>query len=130
MKPGFHSVFIRLRKILRAHAPMLSVKEDSALCYSLEAGVGPAAVRAWGGRMKRRTIPVAWVQIGKTCVSYHLMGICADAALRDGMSEGLRTRMQGRTCFNFTSIDEALFKEPEPLTAKAVAGFKKAGFVS
>jgi len=37
--------------------------------------------------------------------------------------------MQGKTCSNFKSNDEALFKELEKLTAQGIAGFRKAGFI-
>ena len=80
--------------------------------------------------MKKAMIPVAWVQIGKTYVSYHLMGVYENARLRDGMSKGLKARMQGKTCFNFKSHDEALFKELEGLTAQCIAGFRNSGFIA
>ncbi len=32
-------------------------------------------------------------------------------ALLDGASDELKRRMQGKSCFNFTSVDEALFDE-------------------
>jgi hypothetical protein len=108
----------------------LSVKDDAPDHYSLEASAGPAALQAWGGKMKRPMLPVAWVQIGKAYVSYHLMGFDGNAKLRDSMSKGLKARMQGKTCFNFKSKDEALFKELEQLTAQSIAGFRKAGYIS
>jgi len=130
MSSEFESIFGRLRAILQKHAAMLSVKEDSSTCDSLEASAGPAALRAWGGRMKRAAIPVAWVQIGQGYVSYHLMGVYGNAELLDGMSKELKARMQGKTCFNFKRNDEALFKELEQLTAHGIGGFRKAGYIS
>src|ERR1700674_3440389 len=119
----FQSIFARMRGILQKHAGTLSVKDDAPDHYSLEASAGPAALQAWGGKMKRPLLPVAWVQIGKAYVSYHLMGVYGNARLRDSMSKGLKARMQGKTCFNFKSNDEALFKELEQLTAQSIAGF-------
>ena len=75
-------------------------------------------------------IPVAWVQIGKAYVSYHLMGVYGNTGLRDGMSKELKARMQGKTCFNFKVIDEKLCKELDPLTAQAIAAFRKAGYIA
>ena len=130
MNPGFESIFARLRRILREHAGELFVKEDTANCYGLHASAGPAAVRAWRGEMRKPMLPVAWVEIGKAYVSYHLMGIYGNTKLLDGMSKKLAARMQGKTCFNFKSHDEALFKELATLTARAIVAFKTAGFIS
>jgi hypothetical protein len=130
VKPEFEPIFIRLRAVLRKHAATLSVKDDAPTCYCLEADAGPAALRAWGGKVKRPMIPVAWVQVGKAYVSYHLMGVYGNAKLRDGMSKELKARMQGKACFNFKSNDEALFEELELLTAQSIASFRKAGYIS
>jgi hypothetical protein len=130
MSKEFESIYGKLRAILQKHRGTLHVKDDTPACYRLEGSAGPASLRAWGGKMKKPTIPVAWVQIRKAYVSYHLMGICGNAALRDSMSKALKARMQGETCFHFKSDDEALFRELEELTVRSIAGFKKAGFIS
>jgi hypothetical protein len=130
MSSEFETVFVRLRRILQKQADTLSVSRDEAEYYGLEATPGPATVRAWGGKMKTPTLAVAWVQIGKAYVSYHLMPVYVDARLLDGMSKDLRSRMQGKTCFNFKRNDEALFEELEQLTVKSVAAFRKAGFIT
>jgi hypothetical protein len=127
---GFPSVFLRLREILKKHARSLSVKTDRADHFCLEAPIGPATLRAWGGKAKRPAIDVAWIQIGKSYVSYHLMGVYAHPAFLSGCSKALMARMQGKSCFNFKVVDEPLFKELEALTAKTLAGMKKAGFTS
>ncbi len=130
MPSEFKSIFVRLREILRKHAARFSVRQDGSDRYELDAPVDPAALRAWSGKMKRPMIPVAWVQIGKAYVSYHLMGVYGNPSLRDSMSKELKARMQGKTCFNFRCSDEVLFRELEQLTADAVNGFRKAGFIS
>jgi hypothetical protein len=79
--------------------------------------------------MKSTTMQLASVRIRKTYVSYHLMGVYGMPRLLDGASKELRARMQGKSCFNFKSVDEALFRELDGLTARSIAGFKKAGFV-
>ena len=58
------------------------------------------------------------------------MGVYGNVKLLDGMSKELKARMQGKTCFNFKRHDDALFKELEQLTTRAVAAFKKAGFIA
>ncbi len=130
MPSTFEPIFIRLRKILRKHRGALMVTEDSPGRYCLAGHAGPAALRAWRGEMRQPVLPVAWVQIGKAYVSYHLMGIYGCPALLDGMSKGLKARMQGKTCFNFKTDDEALFKELESLTGRAITGFAKTGFIT
>ena len=126
--PSSEDVFTRLRAILEKHADRFSVTADTDDRYCLEAGVGPATLRAWGGKMKRPQIPVGWVEIGKSYVSFHLMAM--DPALRGEMSPALEKRMQGKTCFNFTTVDDALFRELEHLTAHGLAVFKSARFIT
>jgi hypothetical protein len=109
---------------------MFAVTDDTANRYCLEGNPGPATLRAWGGKIKKETIPVAWVQVGKAYVSYHVMGVYGNAKLRDGMSKELRARMQGKTCFNFKSNDEALFQELEYLTVQGLDAFRRSGFIS
>ena len=58
------------------------------------------------------------------------MGVYENPKLRDRMSKELKARMQGKTCFNFKTNDEALFTELEQLTARGVAAFRDAGFIS
>src|SRR5262245_14158230 len=120
MPSEFQTIFARLREILQKHAGGLSVQDDTQKCYCLAARTGPATLQAWGGKMKRPTIPVAWVQVGKAYVSYHLMGVYGNPKLREGMSTQLRARMQGKTCFNFKNHDEGLFKELEELTRQGI----------
>ena len=130
MSSEFETIFVRLRRILQEHAGTFSVSRDAPDCYGLEGMTGSAAVEAWGGKVKRRTIPVAWVQIGKAYVSYHLMGIHGNGKLLEGMSKELKARMQGKTCFNFKKNEEALFRELEELTVEGLAAFKRAGYIA
>ena len=53
----------------------------------------------------------------------------ARPGLLDGISDGLRKRMQGKACFNFTAPDPKLFKELAALTAKGLKAFREAGYV-
>jgi hypothetical protein len=130
MNSEFESVFVRLRGMLEKHSAALTVKADGPGHYSLTGSAGPAALQAWGGKLKRPRIPVAWVQIGKAYVSYHLMGVYGNTRLCEGMSKELKARMQGKTCFNFKVVDEKLFKELDLLTAQSIAAFRKAGYIS
>ena len=128
--PEFESIFARLREILQKHSTALTVTADAPDHYCLEGSAGPAALRLWGGKVKRSTMPVAWAQIGKAYVSYHLMGVYGNTDLLYGMSKELKARMQGKTCFNFKVADEKLFHELDRLTARGIADFRKAGYLS
>ena len=130
MSPQFQPIFAQLRNTLEKHADSFIVGHDTADHYGLDAPVGPATIRAWGGKVKSRTIPVAWVQVSKSYVSYHLMGVYANPRLLDGVSQGLLARMQGKSCFNFKAVDEALFQELERLTIETLAGMRRAGYIA
>lgn len=130
MLPGFQSVFARLRDILKTHAGSFTVGRDTADHYSLDAPAGPATLKAWGGKVKSRTIPVAWVQIGKAYVSYHLMGVYGSPKLLDRCSQELRARMQGKSCFQFKAVEEPLFEELARLTTESLTGMRRAGYIS
>ena len=70
---------------------------------------------------------VAAVRDGKAYASFHLMPVYAFPDLRDSLSPQLRRRMQGKSCFNFTRVDEALFVELELLTARGIERFRELG---
>jgi hypothetical protein len=58
----------------------------------------------------------AGVRKGKRYVSYHLMSVYLQPSQLGGLSPELRKRMQGKSCFNFTKVDDALFDELDALT--------------
>ena len=67
---------------------------------------------------------VAGTRLGKSYVSYYLMPVYVSAELTASVSPELRRRMQGKACFNFTTIDEGLLAELEALTAKGFQGYR------
>ena len=125
----FAKIFDRLREMLASQAASLSVSEDGPTRYCLEGCVGPATIKAWGGKKKVTKIPVAWVQIGKAYVSLHLMGVADHPRHDELISPELKARMQGKSCFNFNLVDERLFKELQVLIERANLDFRKAGFI-
>ena len=68
------------------------------------------------------------VSIGKRYVSYHLMCVNLEPDLLETMSPQLRRRMQGKSCFNFSRVDETLFAELADLTARGFERFGEIGF--
>lgn len=120
MPANFPEVFAALREILRRHAGRLVVTEDSARCFRLEGGLHPT---------HKKPFPIAWVAVGKAYVSFHHMGVYARPDLLHGVSKELKARMQGKSCFNFTSADPVLLAELEDLTARGFAAFRNAPFM-
>ena len=66
------------------------------------------------------------VKIGKRSVSFHLMPVYVQPDLLDDVSDQLRRRMQGKSCFNFTTLDPVLLGELQRLTAAGFAQFQEA----
>jgi len=69
------------------------------------------------------------VRMGKNYVSFHLMPVYACPELLQGMSPALKKRMQGKACFNFTTVDEKLMGELETLTTAGAAKFQSKKFL-
>ena len=65
----------------------------------------------------------AAVRKGKNYVSFHLMALYVFPEMLQSVSPALLRRMQGKSCFNFTQIDQELFAELERLTAASARGF-------
>jgi hypothetical protein len=120
MTDSFAEVFSALRAILERNAGKLVVSENSAARYCLQGGLHP----------KHKTpLPIAWVEVGKSYVSFHHMGVYARPDLLRGMSKELKAGMQGKSCFNFTSVDKPLFAELEELTVRTFEAFRKVPFM-
>jgi len=71
-----------------------------------------------------RPLFLAAVQTKKNYVSYHLIPVYAVPALLKGVSPALKKRMQGKACFNFTTIDRPQLKELSALTKAGLAAMK------
>ena len=69
------------------------------------------------------------VQIKKNYVSYYLMPVYKNPSLLNGMSPELGKRMQGKSCFNFKTIDKKLFRELALLTKRALHDYRAAGYL-
>jgi hypothetical protein len=63
------------------------------------------------------------VALKKAFVSYHLMPIYNEPELSMTISDDLRKRMQGKSCFNFKHIDIDLFAELAELTQRSAKAF-------
>lgn len=97
----FAAVDRRLRQILEPLRSRLAVTKDGPAGMAVE--IPGLEGKPWGY--------VAGVRPGKSYVSFYLMSVYASPELMASMSPELRRRMQGKACFNFTTIDEPLFAE-------------------
>lgn len=66
----------------------------------------------------------AGVKTNKDRVSYFLKPVYTYPELLDGLSPGLRRRMQGKSCFNFAAVDEALLGELAALTERSFRAYE------
>jgi hypothetical protein len=108
-----NAVHARLRAILEPYRRSLVATKDGPGGLALE--VPGLEGKPWGY--------VAGTRLGKRYVSYYLMPVYASPELQQGLSPELRKRMQGKSCFNFSAIDEPLFAELADVTARGIPAF-------
>ena len=113
-------VFEQLKHILKPYAGDLVVVKDAPDDYYLNTA-----------HIMKNKKPLFFgaVQIKKRYVSFHLMPVYVFPDLLDGLSDKLIKRMQGKSYFNFTQVDEALFSALSELTNKGYQRYKSAGYV-
>jgi hypothetical protein len=68
-------------------------------------------------------------EIGKRYVSFHLFPVYMYPDLLGGMSDKLKRRMQGKSCFNFTEVDPELREELEGLTKRGYERLRSEGVI-
>ena len=119
-------------------APAVRAKDHSAvftaLCALLQPYEGRLALRTPNPQYyylesreptyRGRPMFFAAVRAGNNYVSFHLMPVYGCCELLDGVSADLKKRMQGKACFNFTTVDEGLFAELDRLTQAGYDKFK------
>lgn len=119
-KADFQRVFEHLRKILKKFEPQLVVQTDNDETYYLNSKVL--------GKNKK-PICFASTAIKKNYVSYYFMPIYGCKELEKNLSPELKSRMQGKACFNFSAVDAGLFKELAGLTKDGFEIFKRIGYI-
>ena len=107
----FPALFVRLKTILEPYQARLMVAADGPDDYQLNT---PYAAQY------KRELFFGAVKMGKAYVSFHLMPVYMFPDLLDSVSPQLRQRMQGKSCFNFKTVDETLLAELAELTAQSV----------
>jgi hypothetical protein len=117
-KPDFLATFAELKPFIKAYEPRLRVLSDEPGKYYVSAGFSPKFNRdLWFGG----------VEVKKNYVSYHLIPVYMYPDLLAGISDALKARKTGKSCFNFKKIDPAIFSELADLTRKGFERFDADG---
>jgi hypothetical protein len=111
----FEAIFGELRAILKEYEDRLQCTIDQPGHYSLDGAYSPKYKKA---------VFFGAVQVKKNYVSYYLMPVYIHPYLLAGLSDPLKKRMQGKSCFNFTRIDPDNLSELRALTAASFADFQ------
>ncbi len=98
---AFAEVDRRLRMIFDPFRSRLVATKDDADGLILQ--IPGLEAEPWGY--------VGGTRVGKRYVSVYLMSVYAQPEVVESMSPALRRRMQGKSCFNFTTVDEPLVEE-------------------
>lgn len=108
----FADVFARLRAILEPYAAEMVVVHDTDETYYLDTH-----------HVMKNGQPLFFgaAQIRKRYVSFYLMPVYVHPDLLDDIGE-LKKRMQGKSCFNFTTPDD---EQVARMTALTRAGYER-----
>jgi hypothetical protein len=113
---NFAAAFFALKRIFANYERHLHVSADTRSRYYLETR-SPS--------YKGRPLFFGAVISGRAHVSFHLMPLYWDSTLRKRVSPQLGKHMQGKSCFNFTAPEPALFRELAKLTAAGFALYRR-----
>ena len=111
----FAEVFSALKPVFAKFEKRLFVKMDKPDYYYLE-----TKSRSYQGER----MFFGALRTGKAYVSLYLMPLYSYPELVKGVPAGLKKRMHGKSCFNFTDVDRETISQLRELVA---AGFKKFG---
>jgi hypothetical protein len=112
--PDLAPVHDRLREILLRYGDDLVITKDGPGGVTLE--VPGLEGKPWGY--------VAGTRLGKSYVSFYLMPVYASPELGSTISPALQKRRQGKSCFNFTRVDEGLLAELSDLAGRTIPGYR------
>jgi hypothetical protein len=118
--PDLGPVYAALHKILAPYGAKLDIKRDD----DIELYIDTRHAQKNG-----KPLFFGAVQVRKSYVSFHLMPVYVKPELLASASPGLKARMQGKSCFNFSTVEPAIFKELATLTKAGYASYKEQGFV-
>lgn len=112
--------FEELKKVLSSFEKGLEVKKDTPDYYYLNTNK----------RIKDKEMFFGAVQIRKSYVAYHLYPVYTNPELLDDISDALKKRMQGKSCFNFKKeITQEQLNGISELTEKSYQKFLENGYI-
>lgn len=113
-------IVARLRPMLARHSDYMNVVMDDAENYYLDTH-----------HVMKNGKPLFFgsVRVRKNYVSYHLMPVYVNPGLLRRCSNALTKRMQGKSCFNFRRVDEAVLDELSTLTDAGFEFYASEGYI-
>lgn len=114
------AVFTALKALLLPYQAACDVVHDSAEHYYLDTRY----------RMSNnKPLFFAAVKTGKNYVSFYLMPVYVFPELLAEGSPALNAHMQGKSCFNFKTVEPALFAELRQMLQRGHARYVAAGYL-
>ncbi|MEK7727143.1 MAG: hypothetical protein AAB354_01955 [candidate division KSB1 bacterium] len=113
---NFEATFKRLKAVLKEYEKRMVLKSGGPENYYLNTPLT---------EKYQKELFFGAVQIKKNYVSYHLMPVYMFPELLKDVSPTLKKRMQGKSCFNFKTIDEDVLRELAALTKKSFERLRK-----
>ncbi|WP_422104364.1 hypothetical protein [Winogradskyella sp.] len=112
--------FEKLKKVLSSFDKGLDIKKNTPDYYYLNTNK----------KIKNKDMFFGAVQIRKSYVAYHLYPVYTNPELLDEISDSLKKRMQGKSCFNFKKeITEEQLNGINELTKKSYKKFLENGYI-
>ena len=112
--------FEKLKKVLSSLDKGLEIKKDEPDYYYLNTNK----------KVKEKDMFFGAVQIRKSYVAFHLYPVYTNPELLDNISDNLKKRMQGKSCFNFKrEITEEQLSGIDMLTQASYEKFVENGYI-
>jgi len=103
------TVFEILSGLIRPYAKDMAVKYDTDTNYYLEETISSAKPQMFCA-----------VQVKKSYTSFHVFPVYSQPELLDAVSDDLKKRMQGKSCFNFKTAEQVPIQELKTLLAASM----------
>src|SRR3954453_16670291 len=116
MAADFDTTFAALREILRPYAKRMIVVQDTPNYYYLD-----TKYTAPNGK----PLMFGAVRKGKSYGSFYLFSVYMFPELVKDLAPELKKRMQGKSCFNFKTIDEEQLRALKALTKQGAERAKE-----
>ena len=120
VREDFDELFAELRPVIERHSSALAIVRDEPGDFQVETTKsGPSGTRMWFGAVQTR----------ESHVSVHVMPVYSHPEVMEGVSDALRERMEGKSCFNFTpsSATPELLEELSQLVDRGLERYRADG---